>query len=275
MEGIMKHREWILVLALMSASANAAESWGNCNGCSEPQAQRAALLVAPRIIFGSHDVYVADFERGIVRKFTVTWEFDAEFREWESTVWPSATEPYIAHEFAQVVTAMKADITSLEAGKPVPVEIVGSAYDVVHSSVNQQRVANYIIENMNIWETIGAPVFVPLSVFRKIVDLNLTISVTFADGSTAKFALTGLDGSLGELTYVFELLDDSARDADGNVIPDSAADAAPFDGTFTSEGRAQQIINFIETRYTPHIGFAIRCSSKQYRDHIVVTCRRN
>jgi len=271
----MKYREWILVLAAMSAGANAEEYWGNCNDCSEPQAQRAALQAAPRTIFGHHDVYVADFEREIVRKFTVTWEFDAEFREWESTVLPSATESYITHEFAQIVTAMKTDIRSLESGKPVPADIVGSAYDVVHSSVNQQRVANYIISNMNIWESIGAPVFVPLSFFRKIVDLNLTISVTFADGSTAKFVLTGLEGSLGELRYVFELLEDSARDADGNVIPDSVADAAPFDGTFSSEGRAQQIINFIETWYTPNIGFVIKCTSKQYRNHIVVTCKRS
>lgn len=270
----MKHREWILVLAVMSASANAEDYWGNCSDCSDPQAQSAAVQAAPRTIFGPHDVYVTDFEREIVRKFTVTWEFDAEFREWESTVSTSATEPYIAHEFAQIVTAMKTDIRSLEAGKLVPAEIVGSAYDVVHSSVNQQRVASYIIDNMTIWESIGAPVFVPLSIFRKIVDLNLTISVTFADGSTAKFALTGLDGSLGELTYVFELLDDSARDADGNVIPDSAADAAPFDGRFTSEDRAQQIINFIETWYTPNIGFVIKCSSKQYGNHIIVTCKR-
>ena len=271
----MKHREWILVLAVLSANANAEEYWANCNDCSEPQAQRVALQAAPRIIVGRHDVYVADFEREIVRKFTVAWEFDAEFREWESTVSTSAAEPYIAYEFAQIVTAMKADISSLEVGKLVPDDIVGSAYDVVHSSVNQQRVANYIVANMNIWESIGAPVFVPLSFFRKIVDLNLTISVTFADGSTAKFVLTGLEGSLGELRYVFELLDDSATDADGNVIPDSVADAAPFDGRFSSEGRAQQIINFIETWYMPNIGFVIKCSTKQYRDHIVVTCKRS
>ena len=271
----MKHRKWILVLAVLSASANAEEYWGNCNDCSEPQAQRAALQAAPRTIFGPHDVYVADFAREIVRKFTVTWEFDAEFREWESTVSTSVTEPYVAHEFAQMVTAMKTDIRSLESGKLVPAEIVGSAYDVVHSSVNQQHVVDYIVRNMNIWETIGVPVFVPLSFFRKIVDLNLTISVTFADGSTAKFVLTGLEGSLGELRYVFELLDDSARDPDGNVIPDSVDAAAPFDGTFSSEGRAQQIINFIETWYTPNIGFVIKCSSKHYRDHIVVTCKRS
>lgn len=273
----MKHRVWILVFASMAASAtaNAGEYWATCNSCSASQSQRAALQAVPEKTIGRHDAYVADFDREVVRKYSVWWEYEPEIRAWESSVWPVSIESHVDYEFAQIVSAMKADIASLEAGKVIPADVTGSAFDLVHSSVNQQRVANYIVGNMSLWETIGAPVFVPLSLLRKVVDLNLTISVSFSDGSTAQFVLTGVDGSLGELEYVFELVEGSARDADGNLIPGSAVEAAPFEGTFSSELTAQRMVNFIRTWYIAPSGPVIKCTSKQVGNNIIVTCKRS
>lgn len=271
----MKYRVWILMLMAIAADADAAEVWASCNSCSEPQAQRAALRSVEGAMVGRHDAYIADFDRESVRKYSVWREYDPEFRAWESSLRPVATESHVAHEFAQVVSAMKADVAALEPGKPVPADVVESAYDLVHNSVNRQRVANYVYRNMSMWETIGAPVFVPLSLLRKVVDLNLTISVSFADGSTAQFVLTGIDGSLGDLEYVFELVDGTARDADGNVIPRSAVEAAPFEGTFSSQITAQRMVNFIQAWYVAPTGPVIQCSSKQVGNNIVVTCKRS
>ena len=271
----MKYRVGILMLLAIAADADAAEFWTSCNSCSEPQAQRAALRTVEGAMVGRHYAYVADFDRESVRKYSVWREYDPEFRAWESSLRPVVTETHVAHEFAQLVRVMKADIAALEPGKPVPADVVESAYELVHNSVNRQRVASYIFRNMSLWETIGAPVFVPLSLLRKVVDLNLTISVSFADGSTAQFVLTGIDGSLSELEYVFELVDGSARDADGNVIPRSGFEAAPFEGTFSSQVTAQRMVDFIQSWYAPSTGPVIQCSSKQVGNNIVVTCKRS
>jgi hypothetical protein len=272
----MKYQVWILVLAtaLASATADAGEFWSSCNSCSSTQAQRAALRAASAAMIGHQDVYVVDFDRESVRKYDVWWQYEPEIRSWESSVSQVSTESYIQYEFAQLVNAMKADVASLEAGKLVPGNVVGSAYDLVHNTVNQQRVADYITGHMSLWEMIGAPVFIPLSLFRKVVDLNLTISVNFADGSTAKFVLTGVEGSLGELEYVFELVDGSARDADGNVIPANIIEAAPFEGTYSSNVTAQRMVNFIQSWYSGATGPVIKCSSKQIGNNIIVTCKR-
>jgi hypothetical protein len=275
MEGTMKQRVWILIFAAMAASADAAEYWSSCNSCSEPQAQRAALRTVEGAMIGRHDAYVVDFDRETVRKYSVWREYDPEFRAWESSLWALATEAHVAHEFAQLVSAMKNDVAALESGKDIPHDVVGSAYDLMHSSINRQRVASYIFSHMSFWESIGAPVFVPLSLLRKVVDLNLTISVIFADGSTAQFVLTGVDGSLGELEYVFELVDGSARDADGNMIPRSSVEAAPFEGTFSSTQAAQRMVNFIQAWYVVSSGPVIQCSSKQVGNNIIVTCKRS
>ena len=272
----MKYQVWILVLAtvMASAAAEAGEYWKACNSCSGSQAQRAAFWAVPLETFGRHDAYVLDFDRETVRKYNVRWRYDPEFGDWESSVWRVSVESYIQHEFAQVVSVMKADVASLEAGKLVPGSVVGSAFDLVHNSVNQRRVADFIIGNMSLWETIGAPFYVPLSMFGRIVDLNLTVSVTFADGSTARFVLTGVDGSLSELKYVFELVDGSARDADGNTIPRNVIEAAPFEGTFSTNVSAQRMVNFIQSWYSSSTGPSIQCTSKQVGNNIIVTCKR-
>ncbi len=272
----MKYQVWILFLVTMMASvaADAGEYWKTCNSCSGSQAQRAAFWAVPLETFGRHDAYVADFDREIVRKYNVRWRYDPEFRDWESSIWQVSVESYIQHEFAQIVGVMKADVASLESGRPVPGDVVGSAFDLVHNSVNQRRVAEYIVGSMSLWEAVGAPMFVPLSIFRRIVDLNLTVSVTFADGSTARFVLTGVDGSLGELEYVFEFVDGSARDADGNSIPGNVIEAAPFEGTFSSNVSAQRMANFIQTWYSSSTGPVIQCTSTQVGNNIIVTCKR-
>ena len=273
----MKHllRMLVLVVTAAGATTEAGEYWSSCNSCSAGQVERAAWRVVPERTIGRHDVYVADFDRETIRKYTVLWEFDGEFREWEGSAWLTSTEPHIEYEFAQVVNAMKADIASVEPGKLIPGSVVDSAYELLHNSFAQQQVADYIIANMSLWESIGAPVFVPLSLFRKIVDLNLTISVVFADGSTAQFVLTGVKGSLSDLEYVFELVDGSARDADGNVIPENTVEAAPFTGEFSSEPAAQRMLNFIEMRYSVPTGPFIKCYSTQVGNNITVTCKRH
>ncbi len=73
---------------------------------------------------------------------------------------------------------------------------------------------------------------------------------------------------------MFELVDGSARDADGNVIPRNNVEAAPFEGTFSSQLTAQRMVSFIQTWYAPSTGPLIQCSTRQVGNNIVVTCKR-
>ena len=273
----MRQRVWILILVAATAAtrAEAGEYWSSCNSCSASQSQQEAMLAVPPRTLGRHSSYVADFDRETVQKYTVWWDYDLEHRAWKSRVWAVGTESYVQYEFAQVVGAMKADVASLESGKVIPDSVAGSAFDVIHNSVKQQQVADYIIANMTFWELIGAPVFIPMSLLGKVIDLNLTIPVTFADGSTAKFLLTGIDGSLSRLEYVFELADGSARDADGNVIPATDNEAAPYVGEFSTHNGAQRMVDFIQGTYLVPTGSFVTCWSKMLCNTVTVTCKRN
>jgi hypothetical protein len=263
----------IVLLLTVTSHADAASYWGACDGCSSRQQIRAAIRTAPANTVGWHDVYLMDFERGSVQKYRVTTLYEPRDGGYMSAAIKVSTEAHIRYEFEQSVAAIKADIESFEAGTKIPEEVVGSAFDIVNSTVQQERVADYVNDNLNFWQAIGAPVSVPLAALGKIVNLNLFISVTFSDGSTAKLQLTGLEGSFTSISYSFELMKGSARDADGNLIPDSAAEAAPYYGVFSTEPFADQMVDFI-IRWYAQGGAQVDCRSEASSGGVTVTCKR-
>ncbi len=260
-------------LLAMGARAEAGTYWGACDSCSQRQQTRAALREVPARSVGQHDVYIMDFDRATVQKYRVRILYEPRDGGYISAAMPVSTEAHIRYEFEQSVAAIKADIASFEAGTAIPEDVAGSAFDIVHNSVLQQRVSDYVNANLNIWQSIGAPVAVPLTALGKIVNLNFVLSITFSDGSTAKLELTGLEGSLGEVRYRFELRDGSARDADGNLIPDTAAEAAPYEGVFSTQPFADQMVDFI-VRWYADGGAQVQCTSKVSSGGVTVTCKR-
>lgn len=271
MQGLLK-----LMFALslfVVAHAHAAGYWDACNSCSQPQQYRAAVQAVPARVAGRFDVYLMDFERVAVQKYRVTTVHEPRDGGYRSAALAVPTEAHIVYEFEQVVRAIKDDIASFEAGTAIPEDVVASAFDVVHNAVMQRRVSDYINEHLTIWQSIGVPVAVPLSALGKIVNLNFVISVTFSDGSTAKVKLTGIEGSITDIRYTFELVEDSARDADGNLIPANATAAAPYQGLFSEQRFADQMTAFIIGWYSQE-GAQVACRSEVTSDGIVVICKR-
>jgi hypothetical protein len=260
-------------LLVITARADAATYWDDCNSCSQRQELRAAIRGAPANTVGRHDVYIMDFERERVQKYRVTTFYEPRDGGYQSAAIAVSTETHIRYEFEQSVAAIKADVESFLAGTRIPEEVAGSAYDIVHSAVLQRRVSDYVNEHLSLWQSIGAPVSVPLSALGKIVNLNLYVSITFSDGSTAKLELTGLEGSLTEIRYSFELMEGSARDADGNLIPDTAAEAAPYHGVFSTQANAEQLVDFI-TRWYAEGGGQVQCTAEYSPGGVTVTCKR-
>jgi hypothetical protein len=222
---------------------------------------------------GRHDVYIMDFEGEKVQKYRVATIYEPRDGGYQSAAIPVSTEAHIRYEFEQSVAAIKADIASFKAGTRIPEDVAASAFDIVHSTVVQQRVSDYVNEHLNLWQSIGAPVSVPLSALGKIVNLNFYVSITFSDGSTAKLELTGLEGSLSEIRYSFALMEGSARDADGNLIPDTAAEAAPYQGVFSTQPNADQMVDFI-TRWYAQGGSQVQCTAESSSGGVTVTCKR-
>lgn len=267
----------ITILAFLAVgattNADALEIWDACNSCSDSQLRRTAIRAVPANAPGRYDVYVMDFERVELRKYRVTTIYEPGDGGYLSAALRVATESHVAYEFAQGVLAIKRDIASFEAGTPIPEDVVGTAFDIVHNVLLQRRVSDYVNEHLTIWQTIGAPVAVPLSAFGKIVDLNFVISVTFSDGSTAQLALTGLEGSMTAIRYTFKLVAGSARDADGNLIPSSATEAAPYSGVFSSHALAADMVNFI-IRWYSEAGAQVDCTSTVTSGGVAVVCKR-
>jgi hypothetical protein len=263
----------VIMLVGGAQAANASEYWDGCSGCSLKQQRWKATRAVPSGTVGRFDVYILDFERAAIQKFDVMTAWDP-YEDIYGTVSAAVnTEAHIAYEFETLVHAVKQDIARFEAGTRIPEEIAASAYDLVHSNVTRARVSDYINEHLNIWQAIAAPASIPLQALGKIVDLNLVVSVTFADGSAAKFLLSGIEGDLLSISYVFAMLEDSLTDADGNQIPPNSEEAAPYAGVFSTDTNAQEMTNFIIAWYSQQ-GAKIECRSTVEPDGITVICKR-
>jgi hypothetical protein len=265
----------ILVFLAASAAMNAAAAdiWEACNSCSDSQLRRTAMQAVPANTAGEFHVYIMDFEREALQKYRVATFYAPRDGGYQTAAIAVPAEPHIVYEFERGVRAIKQDIAAFAAGTPIPEDVAASAFDIVHNTLLQRRVSDYVNEHLTIWQTIGAPVAVPLMAFGKIVDLNFVISVTFSDGSTAKLALRGLEGSLTEIRYTFELVDGSARDADGNLVPSTAAEAAPYVGVFSTQAFAQDMVDFI-VRWYSEGGAQVQCRSEVSPGGVTVTCKR-
>jgi hypothetical protein len=263
----------VLFAASVMTNAHATDIWEACNSCSDSQLPRKAIRAVPENTPGRFDVYVMDFTRERLHKYHVTTFYDSRERSYLTAALAVGVEGHVEHEFLQGVRAIKQDITSFAAGTPIPRDVAPSAFDIVHNVLLQRRVSDYVNEHLTIWQTIGAPVSVPLTAFGKIVDLNFVISVTFSDGSTAQLALTGLEGSLTEIRYTFELVEGSARDADGNLIPSTLAEAAPYVGIFSTQAFANDMVDFI-VRWYAEGGARLQCRSEESSSGVTVTCKR-
>lgn len=118
-------------------------------------------------------------------------------------------------------------------------KIAGNTHSVVVSAQTEDQVADYVASHLGVFETIGAFGDAILEIFNKIVDIDGYVDVEFADGSTARFELTGLAKVDGDFVFEFEL--QSAKDSDGNNIPTSA-DEIIGERRFTSEGNLNGFI---------------------------------
>lgn len=262
-----------ILLSTHVTAANAEDYWAACDSCTATQMSWQAQETIPLDSDGVFSVYVMDFTNEKISKFSVVSIYDVETRMYFSGVSEVQVDPVIAADFISYVVALKNDIAMLEAGTDIPSTVVRSAFDLFNNSYNQNAVGSYVSSNLDFWQTVGAYTAIPLLALKKITVVNVVIPVTFSDGSTANFEITGVTGDLstGVIEIEFQYQVGTAKDADGNSIPEFQEEADPFVGSFSTPQSANQMEIFLTGMFS---GTSYSCKTVQDGENVVLTCKK-
>lgn len=198
--------------ALNSATLKAAE-FASCYGCSSLSSfESLAQQTASESLFHRSKVYVFNMAQPQIRAYDTDLEIMPDGRVF-ATVVEQAVDTDTQSKFDSLADAYSAVATETENPKYIPSNIAPSAYRLVNASYVVNNVIDYY--NSQSFRTKTANyVAAALALAGKLIDIDLTLTVTFSDGSEAVFKFTGVNSN-GELG--FELI--SAKDVDNNNIP--------------------------------------------------------
>lgn len=197
---------------MFSASANSAE-FLSCYGCeSAVSFESAAENLALSRVSPNTSIYVFNMARGEIKSYDVyverepNWEFATSI---EKTVDGNTKQKFenLSNAYSAVAAETRKEVT-------IPENIASSAYQLVNASFRVNNVVDYYNSHQSFMTKTANYVAAAFALTGKLVNINLTVTVYFSDGSKAQFILEGI-GPNGEL----ELKLSSARDVDNNDIP--------------------------------------------------------
>ena len=249
--------------------------WTECSSCSITQKQWAAKQSVPANTEGVYNVYVMDVASETLDKFSVVQFYEPEWRMYFISARSISVEPEKVTAFQAFAQDLKAFEQQASSGIDLPASVANSAYDMIHDSSRRNAIGNYIANNLNFFQALGAYTSIPLVAIKQILNVHVVITVRFEDGSSAIYEVSGLEGSFEEgVQITFQYQPGSAKDADGNNIPETQEEAQQFQGTFSSVDTANAMANFIATWYSLSTGGGVSCSSTVTETEIVITCKK-
>lgn len=228
---------WLSALAV-AASLQATQAGATdpaivaCHGCSETRAKiTAEAQISRNAKAGVYDVYVVDSPGNKLRLYRVTAEREGRMAiNIAHARTPSATyQGYFRtsrSEWDYVRQAVKPNIV-LEPDFPVQ-----SAESVIGNEFNQVVISEQL--NRHAPTRIGSLFGAALLIMKTVFTSEITAEVAFPDGTTALFFLDRIDNLLGGHAFVYRYKPGSARDSDGNLVPDSAGSFKNYAGRFTT-----------------------------------------
>lgn len=228
---------WLCTLALaaslQSAPTVAADpAVVSCHGCSYTRAKiTAESQVSRSAKAGIYDVYVVDSPGNKLRLFRVTAEREGRMAiNVAHARTPSSTyQSYFKSsrtEWDYVRQSAKPNII-LEPDFPVQ-----SAESVIGNAYNQTVISEQL--NRHIPTRIGSLFGAALVIYKTVFTSEITAEVAFPDGTTALFVLDRIDNLTGGHAFVYRYKPGSARDSDGNLIPDSVGAFDNYGGRFST-----------------------------------------
>ncbi len=219
-------------LILLSAPAQAAV-FLECHNCTETAYRDAARRHQPiDSILDPFEVYVADVTRGQLRRFRVSEEHEAglKYRVLRQLS-PAPSEQLSFDAYLSARSALVHELGMLDFTVAVPPgHFVGSAYDLWGNSRNRLLVQELINAELSFVERVLTDLFASGSFLLNRRVSHLLLKVSFPDGSTAYFQLTGKMED-----FVWEYQEGRSLDNEGNLIPDRLQQFENYSGIFHAD----------------------------------------
>jgi hypothetical protein len=237
---------WLSLLALSSLWSPAALTADKdpqivtCLDCTDDRARAMAESQIPMSWpAGVYDVYIVDGKQGKLRRYRVWAEREGRtgFNQAGKRTPAADYQGWFDEAMAEWHYVADAAKPGLRLDPGIPID---GAEQVFGNQFNQTVVSEQI--NRSIPLRIGSLFGAALSIFKSVFVADIVVEVEFRDGSTALFVLDRIDDLLGGHPFVYVYRKGSARDSDGNQIPDSQAAFDSFQGTFTTEGNLDRFI---------------------------------
>lgn len=233
-------RKGILLLALLAAAWASPEALADeprivsCHGCSDSQAKLTAQSQVPLSSpAGVYEVYVVDTINRRLRYYKVVAEREPGWKRNYARL--RTAPPDYQGWFDQALGERDYVIAATKPSIVLPADFPVQGADEVFGNAFNQTVISEQINRHAPTRIVSALYGSALLVLRNVFSLRLQVEVGFPDGSTAKFELVSIDSLTGGHAFVFEYVEGSARDSDGNRIPDSADAFDPFEGYFSED----------------------------------------
>lgn len=208
------------LLLLVATFADARPSVTACHGCTDTQARRTAQAQVPLTRReASHDVYVVDTPNQRLRRYVVRIRLVGGFPY--AMAWPEAPDPTWAREFDLLARDWHQAARLLKSGVDLPPGApVDSVTEVFYSAASEEAVSAAL--NRNLTAFANGVMGSALKLLPEVIwSADIYVTVHFADGTSGRFRLTDLEPMDSELhVFKFRYVEGSARDSEGNAIPD-------------------------------------------------------
>ena len=210
--------------------AHAAPAVVGCHNCSNAQRKTAAENAIPMYFApGRYNVYVVDRPKSILKRFVITAEREPGFSfNFARSRTPA---PAYQREFDNNVLLLE----QLDAQKLPQKDLyelpdnfeIDSASEVFNNILAQNTFNDFYNSKFSFFKVIA----VITSVVSVFWDLNYYMDVQFPDGSIATYEVYRINGD-SENTVEWQYLPGTARDSEGNRIPEKVADFDNFHGRY-------------------------------------------
>jgi hypothetical protein len=255
--------------------------WLVCNECSRSEREGRVRMLGSPDAQGSHDVYVLDLVDQRIFKFELFVRYEPRENLFFTAVRETTVEATVKGEFDVLI----GDIDTLaeeimrRSHVTIPYDVAGSAFDVLRSGYYRNAVGNYMTGNLSWYWRPGSYTLVPVVAILGNAGVYHFLVLEFADGSTLKFQLTGMDFESWELYWDYR--EGTAVDSEGNPIPESEEEVRQFEGRFSSQSAADAMVSYINSRFSLNalrVGYGgsnlFRCWTDWTSERVVVTCQR-
>lgn len=240
---------WALVtLAAVCGGAEAAlaaPTIVSCHRCTDSQAKQVASTQVPLSAkAGVYDVYVVNSPARKLLRFRITAEREPGMRRnYARRATPATT--YV-REFESWVSAWHGIRNELKASVQLPADFpVASATEVFMSRSQERKVTQAL--NRDLFVLIGGLAGSALQTIGEAVfSARVFATVRFPDGTTAIFDIVGVDPLDSDFEMLrFEYRRGSARDSEGNAVPDQVAAFDHHEGTYRVRGNLDRLVQMV------------------------------